>query len=196
MGLTEINVLVKLPHCAFIHWSLKGQVDVLLLLLHQTCRQSLPVYNGDVVEDCSGSNNALLGVTLMPFRHWNLQGLKQGKICEPEVSLGEMWKLYYMNVEPRLKLGKGHLYLGPRLCGGMVNGFVCLCSWLWVGSEYVWHTNIPSVPKQYSTELPCRISNVSVRYKLHSYASSAIQIPSSWKNSVCLMIFQTRVWPL
>lgn len=80
-------------------------------------------------------SHALLGVTLMPFRRWNLQGLNQGKICEHEVSLEEMWKLYYMNVETRLKLGKGHLYLGPRLCGGMVNSSVCLCSWLWVGSE-------------------------------------------------------------
>ncbi len=74
--------------------------------------------------------HALSGETLRPFRQWNLQESKQGKICEPELSLKEMWKMYYMNVEPGLRLAKGHLCLCLRLCVSKVKGRLYLCSWL------------------------------------------------------------------
>ncbi len=123
-------------------------------------------------------SHARSGETLGPLRHQNLPEFKQGKICESKFFLKEMWKMCSMNVEPRLQLAKGHLYPCPCLCVGMVKGPLCLSSWLWVWCEQEWRAGVPSVPMQYSTELPCRITNVLVKYTWHSYGSSTIQIQS------------------
>lgn len=82
-ALHEVIVPVKVPHDHSIH-SLFKSWNVLPLLLHQHCEQSLPAYCGNIVQNSTGTHN--VACLVWPYSEI-LQALESARVKAARVLL-------------------------------------------------------------------------------------------------------------